>query len=249
MIHSINLRLLRNAEYLQFLRLFLQLLHENDPVGLKVDEQIALLESEFAGAEELFKLPLSSEKTEYLLAYDQQRDAALIGIGLVIKGYLNHYDPVFVAAAKILDTNLSLYGNRVYRMNYQAETASITGIVKDWENKDNLVDAVSLLGLEKWKDKLKKYNIDFEKMYNSRTREYGAENQNNLGRKREDTNLAYSEVVKYLQAYNTIDKTGAYTAVINEINALIDQYNTLLAARKPGEKEENEEKKSDESPE
>lgn len=242
MIQSINLKLLRNAEYLQFLRLFLQLVQENNPVKLRVEEQIGLLEGELKAAEDLFKLPLSSEKTEYLLAYDQQRDVALRGIDLVLKGYLNHYDPVFAGAAKLLDANFSLYGDRIYRFNYQAETASISGIVRDWENKENLVEAATVLGLTNWKDKLKEYNIAFEKMYNSRTQEYGAENQDSLYGKREDTNLAYIDTIEYLNAYKKIDKTGAYTTVINEINALIDQYNTLLAGRKPEEKDEKKEK-------
>jgi hypothetical protein len=57
----------------------------------------------------------------------------------------------------------------------------------------------------------------------------------NLKSKREETNQVYYELRNRIDALHLLEETAPspYTTVINQLNALIDQYNTLLNNRAP----------------
>jgi hypothetical protein len=68
-----------------------------------------------------------------------------------------------------------------------------------------------------------------------------------LREKRLEIDAAYFQLVKVINARETLDETGAYTKVINELNALIDQTETTLHNRQArGEKDEEEKEPSEE---
>ena len=49
--------------------------------------------------------------------------------------------------------------------------------------------------------------------------------------KREEANAIYYTLRDFLNSFNIVQPSAANTKVINEINALVDQYNTLLNNR------------------
>ena len=55
-----------------------------------------------------------------------------------------------------------------------------------------------------------------------------------LKAKREETMVAYWELRKFIDANSIINPSVAYEKLINELNALIDQYNELLSSRSCG---------------
>jgi len=130
-----------------------------------------------------------------------------------------------------LATDLQLFGTGVARQNYPAETASINGIISDWETKPELVTALALLGIADWKDELKEANKVFDQKYLERVKEYGATSPDTLKAKREETTNVYYELRKYLDANSVLHNSPDYEKTIKELNALIGQYNTLLNAR------------------
>lgn len=237
MIKSIHLKLLRNAEYLQFLKLFLQLVEAHDPTALLVLNQYKNLLTEYQDLEVLFKQPLAHELSKEVADLDVLRDRAIVGIASVVRGYVNHFDPTMAAAATLLYNNLQLYGEGISTMNYQAETATITSLVKDWKNDAKLSAAESLLGLLKWREELDNVNKEFEQKYSTRTADYGNDTSPDILSKRKVTNTVYYKLVEHLEAHSVINDSPNYTKLNNQLNALIDQYNTLLATRKPEKKE------------
>jgi len=231
MINEINLRRLRNAEYIQFLKNVVEIVVDNDPTTLNVVEKLTALQGELSGLETLFKLNKSSQLSPEIVALDLRRDRAISGLRSIIKGYTMHFNPDFVAAAKRLDASFDLYGNGIVRQNYQAETAIINGLLNDWTIKPELSDSVLLLGLNAWRDELKTSNDLFDATYVDRAKEHGTKTTDSVTTERAETTEAYNDLKKRIEAANTMNSTPAHTKTMNELNGIIDNYNTLLANR------------------
>lgn len=231
MINAINISILRNAEYLQFMKNVATLVQDNDPAVLNVVAQEAALVSSNAILDGLFKTQLANQITQELVLLDERRDRAINGLFFVVSGFMYHYDAPKAQAASVLNDNLKLYGSGIAKQNYQAETASIASIVNDWETKIVLTDAINLLNLKDWKDELKAVNTLFDEKYLARTQEYGAANPDTLKAKREEANAIYYTLRDFLNSFSIVQPSAANTKVTNEINALVDQYNTLLNNR------------------
>ncbi len=231
MITSIDLAKLRNAEFLQFGATFTGLVMANNPEVLNVAAQQTALKSKLAEMADLFKLERVSPITQELVQLDDRRDKAINGLTAVINGYCNHFNAEISMAANMLTVNLNLYGVGVARLNTQAETSTITGIISDWETKSGFTAAISKLGLIDWLAELKTANQLFEQKYIQRTQEYGAANPDKLKAKREEAMVAYYELRKFIDANSVVNPSAACEKLINELNALIDQYNMMITSR------------------
>lgn len=231
----------RNAELLKYANTSADLVDSNNPTILLVVPQLTALRSRIAEAEALFILPRESSYSPEIQALDTLRDNNFKGIHLVISGYMKHYDPEVRAAATLLNKNIKLYGPEINKLNYQAETSVIESMISDWENRPELANAIVVLNLRDWSGEFKRNNIDFNTLYTQRTQEYGGRTQDKLKNKREEVAQAYRVLVENINARNTLDDTGKYTKVANELNALSNQYLTTLhsrQARRGGEDED-----------
>jgi hypothetical protein len=231
MVTALNLANLRNAEFLQFCTLFSGLVASNDPVLLNVAPQHAEFQSKLDATSELFQLEKASPATQALVLLDERRDKAMNGLAANINSFCYHFDVAALEAANLLTENLNLYGVGIARLNTQAETSTIHGIVNDWENRPELAAAIAALGLSNWVAELKNANQLFEQKYLQRTREFGAANPDTLKAKREETTAAYYLLRKFIDANAVLNPSAAIEKMINELNALIGQYNELLGNR------------------
>jgi hypothetical protein len=231
MINAINIGTLRNLEYLQFMKNVESLVLTNDPAVLNVVAQQAALSGSNAILDGLFKTVLASEITQEIFLLDVRRDNAVVGITFAVSSFMYHFDPAMAQAATVLNDNLKLYGTSIAKQNYQSQTATITSLVNDWETKPNLENAMNLLNLKSWKDELKAANELFDIKYLARTQEYGAANPDTLKAKREEGNAIYYTLRDFLNSFSIVQPSVANTKVVNEINALVEQYNTLLNNR------------------
>lgn len=231
MITAIDLSRLRNAEFLQFMKDFNTFVDANDPAALNVAVQYTALADQTAGLENLFKKQLASELTQEILSLDARRDNAYNGILFSVQANLYHYEPNRVQAATRLKANLDLYGAGVAKENYLAETTLLKNIVNDWEDKPELNDAMVLLGLKSWKNELKDANTSFNQKYIERTLEYSEADEQTLVAKRAETLEAYYTLRQFIDAYALTVNTAIYHTATSQVNALIEQYNTLINNR------------------
>ncbi|PTT76815.1 MULTISPECIES: DUF6261 family protein [unclassified Chryseobacterium] len=81
---------------------------------------------------------------------------------------------------------------------------------------------------------MKTANDLFNTIYLYRTQEYGDASPATIKTKREETNAAYYALRDSIDALHLLVETppSPYVTVINQLNALTDQYNTLLVNRK-----------------
>lgn len=128
---------------------------------------------------------------------------------------------------------MSIYGSGISRLNYQAETATLNNLLRDWETLPELADVVATFNLTGWMNELKTANDAFNALYLSRTFEYGDANPETIKTKREETNVAYYALRDRIAALHLLveDEPSPYITVINRLNALTDQYNQLLISR------------------
>lgn len=238
MIIAIELQRLRNDEHLQMFKDVAILTLQNDPIALKIKPQFDALQQKNTELDALYKKQAASELTKELDLLDEKRDRAIIGLVLIADGYQYHFDPNFSKAATRLSDNFKLYGASIYRQNLQSETNIITSIVNDLEEKPELAAAVTLLGLTAWKNELKAANSLFGAKYLERTVQYSEVTKETMAAKREETNQVYYKLRQHIEANATLDEGNiGYTKLINQINALIEQYNLVLEKRKKNETE------------
>lgn len=233
MITAIDLFSLRNAEYLQFQKDFVAIVQRNDPALLTVESKLTALQAKVTELDVLFMRMLANENSQVLADLDVKRDNAINGIQYIALGNTYHSDETIRLAAQRITANLSTYGSGIARLNYQAETATLTNIISDWEQKPELVDALQVLQLTSWKNELKDLNTAFNDTYLNRTQEYGNSSPETLKQKREETNGVYYALRDRINALHTLVETGdsPYQPAINQLNALIEQYTALLNNR------------------
>lgn len=231
MIQSIDLTKLRNGEYVQFISDILKIVTLNDPTLLQVNEKFDIMSTIKNELEALYKKSAENPITSEIEYLDKRRDNAVSGILGMINSYGFHYDEAISGQAKVVQNYLKLYTNNIAQENYNAETATINNMVSDFENKPELLAALTALHLMEWKDELKDANNKFNDRYIARTQDLATATPDNLKSKRLVANTAYYELRERIDAFAIINPSTLYTKTINEINALITQYNTLLAGR------------------
>lgn len=232
-MNSIDIQKLRNAEYLQYVKDYLGIINLNTPEQLEIEAKLTTLTTKSTELEALYKKALASDKTQELLLLDERRDNAINGIYYFLLGYTYHYEADQNHKAQLLLTNMALYGSGISRLNYQAETATVNNLLRDWENKPDLADAISSFNISAWVNELKTANEEFNTKYLSRTQEYGDASPETIKTKRDETNTAYYALRDRIDALHLLVETppSPYATVINQLNALTDQYNKLLINR------------------
>jgi Family of unknown function (DUF6261) len=234
MIQAIDLTKLRNPEYIQFQKQFLEIVALNNPSILKVQQEFDASDAVLKDIEALFKTDQGSPITPVIEALDARRDMAVMGIYKQVDSYLGHFTEVKKEAANTLMSQFNVYGNasNVTLASLQAETAIVTSLVTDLTTKPNLVAAVDELGFAPWVDELKTANDLLNQKYIDRTVELGAANPNTIKDKRIASNELYYLLRDMLVSQATVQRNiEPYPTTTNQLNALIDQYNTLLVGR------------------
>ncbi len=239
MITGIELPKLRNSEYIQFIKNSLAITQANDPVALNVQVQYDELLRMLVILDGLFITEQGNAITEDISALDTRRDRAITGFSLAISGYTYYFDPAIAQHAEALNKQIKQYGGSIARENYQAESAIIDNLLADLNNKPELADAINALHLKDWKAELETANKAFNDAYLLRTQQLGAATKDRLFAKRQETNEAYYKLRDFINSYYTINNGATpYGKTTDELNALIDQYNTLMAQRLKNGKEE-----------
>ena len=235
MMNSIDLQKLRNAEYLQYMKDFSGIINLNNSAQFDIEAKLNAFNTKIGELETLYKKALASEKTQELLLIDARRDAAINGIYYFLLSHTYHFETAKQQNAQVLLDNMALYGSGIARLNYQAETATLNNLIRDWEGKPELINAISEFKLTEWMAELKAANEEFNTKYLSRTQEYGDASPETIKLTREDVNVAYYALRDRIDALHLLVETppSPYVTIINQLNALTDQYNALLVNRKP----------------
>ena len=229
---SVEIRKLPHKEYIEYMKGYLHIIDDNDPVVLNVEDQFNVLTGKVDDIEDIYKLNRASELTQVIADLDVQRDRYLIGISSVVNGYLDHYDASKVQAAQSLRNTIAVYGTPSYiaRESLSGQSTTLTHLTEELQGDPTLSAAVAALGLAPWVAELKRVNDELRTAYWQRTAEVGDLPTAKIVDLRLTSNALYYQLRDKLLAYALLaGYAPPYDAVINKINALIAQYNVTLA--------------------
>ncbi|MFK7949480.1 MAG: DUF6261 family protein [Saprospiraceae bacterium] len=225
MISEPKLKTYRNSEFIAFM---------NDTLGLLTRANIAALSSPQAdlqtaydGLETSFKVSQGSLLTASIQELDARRDAAIRGIHQAAKAYSFHYEEATQVAAIAVAKAISKYGTRIAQLNYQAQTATLKSLIKDFENDADLTAALTTLNLSTWVAELKAANIAFEEKYLDRVTDKANKKVAPVSEQRPAAMTAYATVVQHIQANQILNPSAALTELVGQLNELVVKYNAL----------------------
>ncbi|MBS3771551.1 MAG: hypothetical protein KGY69_14975, partial [Bacteroidales bacterium] len=130
------------------------------------------------------------------------------------------------------------HGTNLTRQSYIQQTANLDDIFTDIKDKD-LLEAINELGIGFYYKKVVESNQRFYKLYLERNKEYASAPRVKMS----DLRTTSEETIKEL--FNMINATivfygKKYQSLINELNSLVESYQTSIARRNVMQKETDE---------
>lgn len=221
----------RNGEYLQYMTDISELLNKQDLEALQLTATKAVLDPLINKIDAAFKQSQGSGLTQEVIALDERRDRAIVGLRGVTDSYKYHFDTAIADAAGILNNIIVSHGDNIQRLSYQEETAVINSIVKDMETEEEATAAIAALNLDTWLTELKESNSTFSAKYLDRVGEAALNPSADIPELRVQATEAYRTLVTHIQAHATLSGTAAYTTILNQIDILAGQYNQVVDNR------------------
>ncbi|MDI9363499.1 MAG: DUF6261 family protein [Flavobacterium sp.] len=169
-----------------------------------------------------------SPESKVIEASDVRRDAAFMGIKTVANGFLLHFDEAKQLAAKAILACIAKYGKNVQAQSDTTESTILDKLVADFETNPILIAALATLGITSWVAELKAANVEFNTNFLERNKKYTLKPKESASELKPQVIKAYEALMVQISSRNNIDTTGKYTPMVNELNALIAQYNNKV---------------------
>jgi ribosomal protein S17E len=214
---------MRNSDVLAFINNVLETLNAETITAL--ENPTNKLKKIYAEISNSYKRELGSSITADLKTLDDFRDSAIKGLENVITGFLFHYEGEKQQSADDLTRSITKYGKHIHRLTYQEKTTVLRNLMQEWQN-DELHNALKVLNLVEWADRLNAANEEFDKMYIARTVEqFNKKNTASSTTLRKPLEAEYINLTDYIKAVSLLTPSEQITAVIGKINALVEKYN------------------------
>lgn len=227
---------LRNRELLQFLADVITACNQHSTEPMKLAAVFLAFSKKTAEFDKCFKIAPGSTITNELIKLDNRRDKCVKGIKSVLVGYRNHYQADKIKAASDLLACMNKYGKRIYSLNYEGETSSISSLINDWKIA-SCVAALTLLNLLEWSSELDISNRLFNDSYMSRVDEAASLPQVKTFESRKEAVDGFLELLKQIEARAVMSEDPIYSSLINSINVLIERYNQIGASHEEKKEE------------
>jgi hypothetical protein len=232
MIAAIDVKKLRNPEYLQFSKDVLQIINNCGPAALQVVAPYHAFATITIVIDNVYRMTQGSEITAEMLLIDERRDKAIVGISKMVDSMTYYFHEDKQTAATTLSKALELYGKRIAKQNYQAETETISSLVRDITTKPNLVAAVAQLGIADWVTEMQTANTLFNTTFIARAEELGTNKMESVSSKRVESAALYFKLRDKINAqYIISDGADPFKTAISKINIVVSSYQNLLTHR------------------
>ena len=171
-------------------------------------------------------------QTEDIAALDAVRDAALSAFLSALKSMQSTPNATKLQAAKLL-----MFIRDKYSLSaadeYMKETTAIGQMIQEIEGDAQATAALATTGLDDWLQDLKAKNEAFLAKMNERTAEQAGQQKGIVREKRLQTEAAYKNVVKLLNAMAICEVPAGvdYAPAIDHLNAEVEHYRQILARK------------------
>ncbi|MBS3772166.1 MAG: hypothetical protein KGY69_18075 [Bacteroidales bacterium] len=232
MIANIHYQKLRIGEFIQFLDNSISICKNNDPVALEIDTTLNPLEESLGNIEAVFNKERGSKLTEDIIVLNKRRDNAIKLLTLHAKGYSRYcFEEAKRQAAEKIYKAITKYGHSIYRLNYQAETSTLSILVNELLSDPGLARAVNTLDLQPAVNELETANELFNDKYLSRVIDMADMAAESASAQRKTAMKHYRRLIKLIEALAVVSGQDRYQSLINELNELIETYNEEADSR------------------
>ena len=142
---------------------------------------------------------------------------------------------------------LDRYGTQIYRLNYQAETTTLSNLVNDLQSDPEVATALQTLNLVALVEELKTANNLFNENYLLRVKALSQAPDDSPVDLRKEATIRYRNLVEWMEAYIVINGPEPYEPLVKQVNELIAQYNEMIKIRKSKSDEDTNEEPGEES--
>ncbi|MGD1892711.1 MAG: DUF6261 family protein [Cyclobacteriaceae bacterium] len=235
MIKTALFKKYRTNEFIQFISNTLMIVKEHGADKLKVKAAYSSLNKHHQQLAEAYKQATQSEITPQLAKLDDQRDEAIICLRQICEGYTNHHQEEKRMAGQTILNCIAKYGNRLYNLNYSAETTALKNLASDLLTEPECLAAVQTVHMEEVVTYMQTTNQQFEELFIQRLKEASQLETMTMTERSQLTADVYRSLVQHVQAHATLSPSELYTGFINHLNENIEYFNQLVDRRKRGE--------------
>ena len=225
MLPKISLSRLTNGDLIAFISSVIKLYQRIAPPTLVLD--IADLSVKLQELNVAYSTESSSLLTEDLASLDFRRNEALQGLRMAARAYMKYHDPTVRDAAKLIMGSMQNYGRYMERLNYQAKSVAINGLVREWTNDVMLADALSILNFQNWKQELSAANDAFRAVFLDRVSEEAAKNTPSVTAQRGSATEVYRVLERKTVAHAVLD-AATYEPLIENLSELIKKFKVTI---------------------
>jgi hypothetical protein len=174
------------------------------------------------------------EQTASIEENDRLRDNVFFSMREIVRATRKHFNPEKSAAALRLDTVFEAFKNAPH-MALPAESAALHNLLQQLAVH---VNDVELLGLTEYVAKLNEANEQVRMLTAQRESEAAFRAQHRVKEARKRVDVIYTEIIGKLEAVATLEGEAAYNTIFREINARVEEYQTILN-REKGKRQRN----------
>jgi hypothetical protein len=240
-ISTISTQRLKNETHVQFNESADSVFIKFDPQALGINPWYVPFKSALNDEIETLDIITKSEFTKKIHEQDGIRDDIFRGFWDSVKGATNHFDPQRREAAGMILNIFKHYGN-ITRKSLDDETAAINDLNRELETPAN-AEALTLLGMAEWKNKLVDENATFTRLMAKRYSEAAEKTSLRMRTARSKTDIFYHAITTQLENQH-LAGIAIDEAFLKEINRVIERFKNILAQeiaeRKPKPLPENE---------
>jgi len=220
---------MNNGAHFQFVTNALAKAKANTLIAEKASAQVKALEAKLSAEDEALKISQKSLLTDEIESADRKRDEIFMAYRKVVKGSLGAPLDTLAEAAKVLNQSIKDYGIDP-QMQLDKETGLLANLIADHQGK--LAEQVATLGLTAYTTAMKEANDKVNDLIMQRADERSLVVAGALKAARAETDTAYKDLVKRVNALWIVDYDAAYDEFINYMNEEIDRYREQVLTRK-----------------
>ena len=253
-IKSVSLTKMNNAEYVNFMKRFRDLIKEktsggddrpeieslsdvNNSLGI-TDRQLADFDTDLALLADLVNESRISDETALLLGLDKKRDDLVVYFTSSVSQMTKSPVEAQQAAAQLIYNRIKSYIG-IYSLPNQQETQQIEGLLLDMAKEEN-ASQITVLGLKPVLDELQETNKQYAELTSQRTNNKALSVKENSTAVRKRMDILYDDMITMAFVQSVAAPTAETAAFVANINALIAEtsalYNQRVAVSKAGNK-------------
>ena len=229
-LSTINFARLKNENHAQFHESVASLIERATPEAMQIEPLYNLYRQALDNELESLSVIVRSDMTDRITEQDAVRDSVYRYFSNTVKNFRNHYDAQYRVAANLLWKVFLHYGD-VTRKSLDAQTAATNDIIREFEQRPELAEALTTLNLNNLKNKVAEENAKFHNLMLDRYSETTGRTTHRMKNTRVETDRYYrfivAELEKQLMLGNT---TSEFTKLTADINSAVKRHKDILAA-------------------